>query len=154
MHAGRIEQVGAPMALYDAPATPFVRDFLGKTVLVTCWLAEFADGSALARLDGAPGVSLLATPPFPPGLAVGDRCQLAVRPERLAITPGTVPGGGENALLAIVEALFFLGDRFEARLGLPGGQQIHVALPRSAAWREGEPVTVVLPREAVRLWPA
>ncbi len=30
MHAGRIEQVGTPREIYEAPATPFVADFVGK----------------------------------------------------------------------------------------------------------------------------
>ena len=33
MNAGRIEQVGAPAAVYDAPATPFVCSFLGNVNL-------------------------------------------------------------------------------------------------------------------------
>jgi ABC-type Fe3+/spermidine/putrescine transport system ATPase subunit len=32
MNAGRIEQIGTPAELYDRPASPFVRDFLGQTV--------------------------------------------------------------------------------------------------------------------------
>jgi ABC-type Fe3+/spermidine/putrescine transport system ATPase subunit len=34
MNAGRIEQIGTPAELYDRPATPFVRDFLGQTVAI------------------------------------------------------------------------------------------------------------------------
>jgi sulfate transport system ATP-binding protein len=31
MHAGRIEQIGAPAEIYDRPATPFVASFVGAT---------------------------------------------------------------------------------------------------------------------------
>ena len=34
MNRGRIEQIGLPQDLYDHPQTPFVRDFVGKTILV------------------------------------------------------------------------------------------------------------------------
>jgi ABC-type Fe3+/spermidine/putrescine transport system ATPase subunit len=34
MNAGRIEQIGTPAELYDRPASPFVRDFLGQTVTI------------------------------------------------------------------------------------------------------------------------
>src|SRR5207247_10048475 len=34
MQAGRIEQVGSAVALYERPATPFVRGFLGRVVVV------------------------------------------------------------------------------------------------------------------------
>src|SRR5437868_5466657 len=32
MQAGHIEQLGSPMTLYERPATPFVRDFLGRVL--------------------------------------------------------------------------------------------------------------------------
>jgi ABC-type Fe3+/spermidine/putrescine transport system ATPase subunit len=32
MNLGKLEQVGSPSELYDTPASPFVRDFLGQTV--------------------------------------------------------------------------------------------------------------------------
>jgi ABC-type sugar transport system ATPase subunit len=32
MNQGQLEQVGPPSELYDTPASPFVRDFLGQTV--------------------------------------------------------------------------------------------------------------------------
>jgi len=31
LHRGRVEQIGTPEALYDAPATPFVAGFVGRT---------------------------------------------------------------------------------------------------------------------------
>ena len=33
MKTGQLEQVGSPEEVYYRPATPFVRDFLGKTFL-------------------------------------------------------------------------------------------------------------------------
>src|SRR5919197_4571353 len=39
MHQGRIEKLGPPSELYDHPATPFVRDFLGQTVSLRGQLA-------------------------------------------------------------------------------------------------------------------
>ena len=32
LNQGRVEQVGLPSELYDRPASPFVRDFLGQTI--------------------------------------------------------------------------------------------------------------------------
>src|SRR5688500_20177150 len=34
MQRGRVEQVGAPRELYERPASAFVRDFLGQTVIL------------------------------------------------------------------------------------------------------------------------
>ncbi|MCC5972796.1 MAG: ABC transporter ATP-binding protein [Rubellimicrobium sp.] len=60
---GRIRQVGAPVALYDGPASAYV-----------------------AGLLGSPAINLL-----PPGLlpgARGDAVQVGVRPEDVTVTPG------------------------------------------------------------------
>ena len=35
MHGGRVEQVGSPRCLYEEPASAFVRDFLGQTVVTS-----------------------------------------------------------------------------------------------------------------------
>jgi ABC-type Fe3+/spermidine/putrescine transport system ATPase subunit len=42
MHAGRIEQLGAPREIYDAPATRFVAEFIGETNFID------RDGKTLA----------------------------------------------------------------------------------------------------------
>ena len=34
MNRGQVEQLGQPYEIYERPATPFVRDFLGRTVLL------------------------------------------------------------------------------------------------------------------------
>jgi ABC-type Fe3+/spermidine/putrescine transport system ATPase subunit len=70
MRDGRIEQAGAPRAVYSDPATAFVADFLGGANLVPveivagngAWRARAGDGtmvSAPAPKDGAPGAATL-----------------------------------------------------------------------------------------------
>jgi len=51
LHAGRLEQVGTPDELYDAPATPFVARFVGR-----------ANAIAGERAGGAPGSVALVRP--------------------------------------------------------------------------------------------
>src|SRR6185369_7653365 len=46
MQQGRVEQVGPPRALYEHPATAFVRDFLGQTVILRGRVAG-CDGASL-----------------------------------------------------------------------------------------------------------
>ena len=40
MNKGRIEQIGAPEEVYDAPATPFVYEFLGNVNRIACTITE------------------------------------------------------------------------------------------------------------------
>lgn len=67
---GRLEQVGTPRALYDAPATPFVASFVGSPAMS---LLEGADGVAgPLRADGVPGPCVLGVRPEDVLLADGD----------------------------------------------------------------------------------
>ena len=45
-------------------------------------------------------------------LTVGTRCQVAVRPEKVAVRPD-VSAGSTNRIKGILEALLFIGDRYE-----------------------------------------
>ncbi|KQU51177.1 ABC transporter ATP-binding protein [Bosea sp. Leaf344] len=72
MNQGRIEQIGAPDAVYDRPASAFVASFLGKTNV----LRGTADGRGAVAI----GDLVLALA----GAGSGP-VQLAVRPERLVL---------------------------------------------------------------------
>ena len=87
MRAGRIEQAGPPLDLYDRPANRFVAGFLGSPAM------SFVDG----RLDSvgdrrrvvtADGIDL----PAPAvGAPIGAEVTLGVRPEDLSLAPEGVP---------------------------------------------------------------
>ena len=81
MNRGRIEQVGSPAEIYEAPTTPFVYDFLGRSNSFDCSVAngsahigdkvlpiapEIPDGPAVAFVR--PHDTVLSTPdaPLPP----------------------------------------------------------------------------------------
>src|SRR5947209_7671065 len=53
MHQGRVEQVGTPRELYERPASPVVRDFLGQTVILRGRVASFDKSAVTVALDGA-----------------------------------------------------------------------------------------------------
>ncbi len=76
MHAGRIEQVGPPLGVYERPATAFVAGFIGSPPM------NFLPGEAHTtgvRLDNGVDIAL-------PGLT-GGRVDLGVRPEDLHVDP-------------------------------------------------------------------
>ena len=92
MHAGRIQQVGAPAEVYEHPANLFVAGFLGAPGM------NFVQGHLLTQGGGvefsAPalaldlsGLNFKASPPH------GQPATLGVRPEHIRIGPGgTWPG--------------------------------------------------------------
>jgi multiple sugar transport system ATP-binding protein len=69
MNAGRIEQAGTPLALYDRPASLFVAGFIGAPPM--SFLRAMGEGGAVRLVDGT---ELQAGEPVPSGpLTVGIR---------------------------------------------------------------------------------
>ena len=150
MHGGRVEQVGRPRDLYERPASTFVRDFLGQTVVLH-GKADALDGDLVTiKMDGALAGRTLAGRGAP-GVALtpGADAHVAIRPEDI-----DVGGAGPHTLPGTVEALLFVGDRYEVRVALGGDQHILLLLPRSRAVREGERLDLAFPPDAVSVWPA
>lgn len=100
MNSGRIEQLGSPVAIYDAPATPFVNSFIGSSNIL--------DGVVE---DGRIRLSVGAVLPCKaPDLPQGKAVQVSIRPEQLMLVRDAAP------------------DRFPVTLTLSlpiGGQLIH-----------------------------
>ncbi len=90
MQGGRIEQVGAPLELYDHPANVFVASFIGSPAMNL--IAGRVTGGALQA--GA------ASLPLPPGMIIADGRDViyGIRPEHLS--PGAA---GLQAVVAVVE---------------------------------------------------
>jgi multiple sugar transport system ATP-binding protein len=88
MHSGRIEQSGAPLALYDHPANTFVAGFIGSPAM-NLIPGEVADGGFRAQ-----GGALL---PLPPG-APATVATYGVRPEHLELADDGIP-----ATIVVVE---------------------------------------------------
>jgi ABC-type Fe3+/spermidine/putrescine transport system ATPase subunit len=155
MQRGRVEQVGAPRQLYDHPASAFVRDFLGQTVILRGRVAGGGPGTVTVKLDGVFGGPVVTGRAAPDAtLSPGAEAHVAIRPEDIAVTPGDGARADDDALAGVIEALLFVGDRYEARVSLGGEQRILLLLPRARQWREGQRLQLGVPSEAVSVWPA
>ena len=93
MNAGRLEQVGAPLELYERPKNLFVAGFLGSPAMgfVAGELREASAGEALVQVGG----NVLRIQADARALALGTPVTLGARPERLRLsrrgTPGALP---------------------------------------------------------------
>ncbi len=95
LRAGRVEQVGAPLDLYNRPANRFVAGFIGSpqmNFLPATVAGRDADGATVA-LPGGGTVAGIATAAAP---AAGTAVVVGVRPEHLVLA-----GGGAEAPLAL-----------------------------------------------------
>ncbi|HEY8527487.1 MAG TPA: sn-glycerol-3-phosphate ABC transporter ATP-binding protein UgpC [Acidimicrobiales bacterium] len=84
MNAGRLQQVGTPQEVYEAPANRFVAQFIGTPPMNTLDGVVTTDG-------GGPAVEVADDRfPVPPGLATrleeGRKVVVGVRPEHLEVT--------------------------------------------------------------------
>jgi len=94
MNAGRVEQMGAPLDLYDRPANIFVAGFLGSPAMNFIAGKAGADGKSLRLSDGS-GITVR---PFAASLA-GKDVIFGVRPEHIKLAET----GGVEAEVLIVE---------------------------------------------------
>jgi ABC-type Fe3+/spermidine/putrescine transport system ATPase subunit len=155
MQRGRVEQVGAPRDLYERPGSPFVRDFLGQTVILHGRVAGGEPGAVMVKLDGALAGRLVAGRAAPDATLVpGAEAHVAIRPEDIEVTPADGARPDDSALPGVIEALLFVGDRYEARVSLGGEQRILLLLPRTRDWHEGQHVRLSFAAEVASLWPA
>jgi multiple sugar transport system ATP-binding protein len=93
MNAGRIEQVGTPEALYDAPDNLFVAGFIGSPAM------NFLDGTAEG--DGSIQTSGGARVPAPIRLASGRRVTLGIRPEHVRLAAAGEPGAMHAEVISV-----------------------------------------------------
>jgi ABC-type Fe3+/spermidine/putrescine transport system ATPase subunit len=159
MHRGRVEQVGSPRALYEHPTSAFVRDFLGQIVVLTGRVAAPASGQAAGRVTVAmngtlSGCTLTGRNAAKPALAPGTAATIAIRPEDIRVAADDAGSPDAPQLLGTIDALSFVGDRYEARVTFGGEHAIVLLLTRAREWREGERVWLAFPPELVSVWPA
>jgi len=132
-----------------------VRDFLGQTVILHGRVAGGEPGAVMVKLDGALAGRLVAGRAAPDATLVpGAEAHVALRPEDIEVTPADGARPDDSALPGVIEALLFVGDRYEARVSLGGEQRILLLLPRTRDWHEGQHVRLSFAAEVASLWPA
>jgi len=146
LNRGRIEQIGSPRTLYEQPATPFVRDFLGKSVTLPGRVKAIAAGRAAVELAGNSGA--LIDCPIPPGLdlAANREVEVSLRPEAIRLA-----NGHDGALHGVVEAVLYQGERSECEVKI-GDRALCIYLPSDSNPAPGDRIALAIERDAPRLW--
>jgi len=148
MNAGRVEQIGNPLEIYQKPATTFVASFIGAPPMNLLPMRSDEINSQLAG-----------------GRVAGEAGLLGIRPEDFSISNDAFAGG--IALDLTVEAIervgaetFIYGARKNGMQGvaanpgeLPPGDVI-VRIPGAVAPAIGERIRAAAPREKLHLFSA
>jgi multiple sugar transport system ATP-binding protein len=149
LSAGRIEQVGTPLALYEHPANLFVAGFIGSPAMnfLPGTIESVDTGGAMVHLAGGQRLraEVDATRARP-----GDVVTLGIRPEHLR--PAS---GGDNRLDAEVTFVEQLGSATFAYARLPGLEATLTAqLDGALRLKSGSPLALQAPAAACHLFDA
>jgi ABC-type sugar transport system ATPase subunit len=141
LNAGRIEQAGSPLSLYDDPDNLFVAGFLGSPRMNLLDASVTAEGRL--ALDGLPAT--IASPID--GLASGSRVVVGCRPEH-------VVQSDDPDLRLRVRSVEHLGATSFAYAGHGNGTTIAVELRDHRDIRAGSDFPIALPPERCLLFDA
>ncbi len=150
MHAGRIVQVDAPEALYNAPVSRYAAEFIGETNLLPATVAAAGAGHVVVAAAG----QTLALPWSGPAPEAGQAATLAVRPECVLRGDEAAAAADEGlALEGRLEDVTFIGSdlRLTYDCGPAGPVVVRVQNRAGPGPEPGERLRLVLPRAALRL---
>ena len=150
MSAGKIQQIGSPREIYDAPTTRFVADFIGET--------NFLKGTVTSANGSTADVALDVGGTISANTAVDGASSGAVtvvlRPEHASLAKSA--GAAAGQLSGILETVAYIGtdtyftvlladktSHFTIREQNRPGQQ--------GTWQEGETVSIVIAPNAARI---
>ncbi|HTG47214.1 MAG TPA: ABC transporter ATP-binding protein [Actinomycetota bacterium] len=148
MSQGRVEQVGPPKEIYEAPATAYVADFLGVSNLMDTEVSGAGPGGANVKLGE---FDLVA--------GGGDtdtrgKAMITIRPERVVLEPGG--GAGPNRIPGMIERVVYVGSVLHVFVNLAPGDRIQAWISNdgdATTWAQGTAVAVHLPQDALRVLP-
>jgi spermidine/putrescine transport system ATP-binding protein len=146
MDGGRIMQLGSPEEVYREPLTEFVADFLGVANLLD--IECLSDTGSIRTIRYGEFTFEARTPP---GHGVGPG-RAVIRPECVEL--GEAGLTGANRLPGMVDRTVFLGSTTQVMVRLPQGAVVQSLITNTAGsdtFATGQPVTVCLPSEALRV---
>jgi len=149
--AGRIEQVGSPLALYEHPDNVFVAGFIGspKMNFLEATVASADSGAAVVRLQSGAQIRCVVDASR---AAVGDKVTLGVRPEHFE---AAAPGATDNVIATSVTFVESLGSTTHAYCDFPGAAETLVCeLDGATRLRNGAPLSLAIPAARTYLFDA
>jgi spermidine/putrescine transport system ATP-binding protein len=151
MNDGKVEQLDAPVAIYDDPASVFVAGFIGQANLWESTVSGVGGTSLELTTLGTTVAAPLAT-----GAGIGDAVALMVRPERVQVETAQ-PASDAPAVPATVTGLVFLGPVVRLALEAADGRDIiaHVSHETDLPLlRPGDEVWAAWDPDAARVLPS
>jgi putrescine transport system ATP-binding protein len=120
MSHGKVVQVATPAEIYEAPNCRFVADFIGDVNILDGNVTSVQSGIVEISVDAGFTVRTASgdTPP------TGSRASLAIRPEKLRVTPRPPANASVNAAEGEIWDIAYLGDMTVFHVKLKSGQVV------------------------------
>jgi putrescine transport system ATP-binding protein len=119
MDEGRIIQVATPDAIYEAPNSTYVADFIGDVNIIEGKTTRSGEKTKLAWSEGQPDIIGTTAREF----SDGQTCHFAIRPEKVAISSDE-PKNAANKLHGKILDIAYLGNISTYHVELPTGHII------------------------------
>ena len=140
LRGGNIEQIGAPLDLYDNPANQFVAGFVGSPKM------NFMSAEVIAANPDSITITLvnqgkirLTLPMNNPPPAIGDKVTLGVRPEHFAKA-----GQGDADMTVTVDVAEHLGNTSYIYANVAGGEQLIIEREESRNELKTDTLTIAI----------
>ncbi|MEL7172063.1 MAG: ABC transporter ATP-binding protein, partial [Pseudomonadota bacterium] len=119
MAGGRALQIDTPNGLYERPKTREVASFIGTMNFFDGTVGNRVNGRADLEVQGLGGIAVAATLP---GLTAGRRICVAIRPEKLVLSPDR-PQTDAHLVEGRLDDIAYLGERSHFFVRLPGTER-------------------------------
>jgi ABC-type Fe3+/spermidine/putrescine transport system ATPase subunit len=153
MSSGLVQQQGNPRLLYERPVNEFVRDFVGKTLLLR---GKVESGDTSGRLSivlaGAPNCVVSARTYNPGGIEQGRQVFMGVRPEDVEIMPARGDDIPPGMLSGTLQTALFVGERIEYQVAVEGQGIVDIYGERHDPIEEGGNVWLKIRPEGHSAW--
>ena len=137
MAHGRIEQIGTPAEVYEAPRTSFVAAFIGDTNILAGEVVALPEADyCMMRLAGLPELQCFNDARLPLGQAVS----LSLRPEKLRLArERPTPDPRHNVARGRITDLVYLGAHTRFRVEV-GPTLLQVSQPHNRFFLDEQPL--------------
>ena len=143
---GRVEQIGAPLDLYNRPDNQFVAGFIGSPKM-NFLAAKLKSADAKGVVAEIEGLAEFAVPADGRGLAAGQPLTLGIRPEH--IEHGKA---GNSAVRGAVTVSEQLGGESYLYCSLPNGENIIIHTAGQTGARRGDGIDMGFPSGLIHLF--
>ncbi|HEX3633364.1 MAG TPA: sn-glycerol-3-phosphate ABC transporter ATP-binding protein UgpC [Casimicrobiaceae bacterium] len=153
LRGGRVEQIGAPLDLYNRPDNRFVAGFIGSPQMnfLAGRIASLQSDGARVALDAAPQANSGAAVPLRGSGAPNQRILIGIRPEHVSLGAAAV---GSLQVTVRIDRVEQLGAASFLYCSLASGEQLTVHALGQVRYANGDQVAVNLPVSDIHVFDA